>query len=204
RRRDANGITASGGGKNMAEAHKPAIAERKGVKVGFLQSTARWYRDDEQIATATEPGIAKISSRDGATIDQADADRVRDDIRRLRPLVDIVVVSHHNRDGATATQFPGNPPAPRGGASRDQHVSEAYQKVFAHLALDAGADLVYGHGTHTIQGVEIYNGKPILYAIGHSAFDQPGYEKSKDGLVARAVIQKKAIARVSFVPVSRD
>ena len=201
---DANGIAHTGGGKNIAEAHRPAVVERKGVKVGFLQYTARWYQDAEQIATETEPGVAKISSRDGVTIDRADVDRVRDDVRRLRPLVDVVVVSHHNRDGATATQFPGNPPAPRSGGSRDQHVSEEYQKQFAHLALDAGADLVYGHGTHTIQGVEIYNGKPILYAIGHSAFDQPGYETSKDGLVARAVIQKKKIARVSFVPVSRD
>ena len=201
---DANGIAHTGGGKNIADAHRPAIVERKGVRVGFLQYTARWYQDAEQIATETEPGVAKISSRDGVTIDRADVDRVRDDVRRLRPLVDIVVVSHHNRDGATATQFPGNPPAPRSGGSRDQHVSEEYQKQFAHLALDAGADLVYGHGTHTIQGVEIYNGKPILYAIGHSAFDQPGYETSKDGLVARAVIQKKKLARVSFVPVSRD
>jgi poly-gamma-glutamate capsule biosynthesis protein CapA/YwtB (metallophosphatase superfamily) len=201
---DANGIAHTGGGKNIAEAHRPAIVERKGVKVGFLQYTARWYQDAEQIATGTEPGVAKISSRDGVTIDRADVDRVLDDVRRLRPSVDIVVVSHHNRDGATATQFPGNPPAPRSGGSRDQHVSEEYQKQFAHLALDAGADLVYGHGTHTIQGVEVYNGKPILYAIGHSAFDQPGYETSKDGLVARAVIQKKKIARVSFVPVSRD
>jgi poly-gamma-glutamate synthesis protein (capsule biosynthesis protein) len=201
---DANGIAHTGGGRNLAEAHKPAIAERKGVKVGFLQYTARWYQDDEQIATETAPGVAKISSRDGVTIDAADVERVREDIRRLRPLVDIVVVSHHNRDGATATQFPGNPGARRPAAARDQHVSEAYQKQFAHLALDAGADVVYGHGTHTIQGVEMYNGKPILYAIGHSAFDQPGYEKSKDGLVVRVVIQAKKIARVSFVPVSRD
>ncbi|HEX7138164.1 MAG TPA: CapA family protein [Vicinamibacterales bacterium] len=201
---DANGIAHTGGGTNIAEAHRPAIAERKGVKVGFLQYTARWYQDAEQIATETDPGVAKISSRDGVRIDQADVDRVRDDIRGLRPLVDIVVVSHHNRDGATATQFPGNPPAARSGAARDQHVSEEYQKEFAHLALDAGADLVYGHGTHTIQGVEVYNGKPILYAIGHSAFDQPGYEKSKDGLVVRAVIEGRKIVRVSFVPVSRD
>jgi poly-gamma-glutamate capsule biosynthesis protein CapA/YwtB (metallophosphatase superfamily) len=201
---DAHGITHTGGGKNIAEAHRPAIAERKGVRVGFLQYTARWYQDSEQIATETEPGVAKISSRDGLTIDPADVDRVRDDIRRLRPSVDVVVVSHHNRDGATATQFPGNPPAARPGASRDQHVSERYQKQFAHVALDAGADVVYGHGTHTIQGVEIYNGKPILYAIGHSAFDQPGYEKSKEGLVVRAVIQGKKIVRISFVPVSRD
>lgn len=201
---DANGIAHTGGGKNIADAHRPAIVERKGVKVGFLQYTARWYQDGEQLATETEPGVAKISSRDGVTIDPADVTRVTNDIRRLRPLVDIVVVSHHNRDGATATQFPGNRPAPRSGASRDQHVSEAYQKQFAHLSLDAGADLVYGHGTHTIQGVEIYKGKPILYAIGHSAFDQPGYEKSKDGLVVRAVIQGRKIVRVSFVPVSRD
>lgn len=201
---DANGIAHTGAGKNIAEAHRPTIAERKGVKVGFLQYTARWYQDAEQIATETEPGVAKISSRDGVSIDAADVERVKDDIRRLRPMVDIVVVSHHNRDGATATQFPGNPPAARSGTARDQHVSEEYQKRFAHLALDAGADFVYGHGTHTIQGVEIYNGKPILYAIGHSAFDQPGYEKSKDGLVVRTVIQRKKIVRVSFVPVSRD
>jgi poly-gamma-glutamate synthesis protein (capsule biosynthesis protein) len=200
---DAHNIVHTGGGRNIADAHKPAIVQRKGVKVGFLQYTARWYRDDEQIATATEPGVAKITSRDGISIDPADVERVRDDVKRLRPLVDIVVVSHHNRDGATATQFPDSPPA-RSGGQRDQHVSEAYQKQFAHLALDAGADLVYGHGTHTIQGVEVYNGKPILYAIGHSAFDQPGYEKSKDGLVVRAVVQDRRIVRVSFVPVSRD
>jgi poly-gamma-glutamate synthesis protein (capsule biosynthesis protein) len=204
---DANGITHTGGGANIAEAHRPAIVERKGVKIGFLQYTARWYQDSDQLATATEPGVAKISSRDGVTIDAGDVERVRDDIRKLRPQVDILVVSHHNRDGATATQF-GAPPAPRpaGAAAvrRDNHISEEYQKRFAHLAHDMGADLVYGHGTHTVQGVEIYNGKPILYAIGHSAFDQPGYENSKDGLVVRVVIEGKRIRRVSFVPVTRD
>ena len=102
---DRHGVAHTGGGRNIAEAHKPAIVERKGVKIGFLQYTARWYQDEEQLATETEPGVAKISSRDGVTIDQADVDRVRDDIRRLRAQADIVVVSHHNRDGATATQF---------------------------------------------------------------------------------------------------
>ena len=174
------------------------------MKIGFLQYTARWYQDDEQIATETAAGVAKISSRDGITIDAADVNRVRDDIRRLRSQADIVVVSHHNRDGATATQFGAPPTPPPSGGRRDNHISEAYQKQFAHLALEAGADLVYGHGTHTVQGVEVYKGKPILYAIGHSAFDQPGYEKSKDGVVVHAVIENKKIVRVSFVPVTRD
>src|SRR5262249_1424324 len=151
---DANGIVHTGGGRNIEAAHEPAIVERKGVKIGFLQYTARWYQDAEQLATATEPGVAKIASRDGPTIDQADLDRVRADIRKLPAKADIVVVSHHNRDGATATQFGSGGSGSSGGSGRaggsggagvrrDNHVSEEYQKLFARVALDTGADLVY-------------------------------------------------------------
>lgn len=198
---DANGISHAGAGRNIDEAHKPAIVERKGVKIGFLQYTARWYQDKDMIANATEAGVAKITSLDGLTIDPGDLERLKNDIRKLRPQVDIVVVSHHNRDGSTPVQFG----AVKGtSAGRDRTKTEEYQKQFAHVALDTGADLVFGHGTHTVQGVEMYKGKPILYAIGHSNFDQPGYEKSVDGLVARVVIRGKSIMRVSFVPVTRD
>ena len=58
---DAGGIAHTGGGANIVEAHKPAIVERKGVRIGFLQYTARWYRDDEQLATDTAPGVARIA-----------------------------------------------------------------------------------------------------------------------------------------------
>src|SRR5207244_12405878 len=129
---------------------------------------------------------------------------VRDGERRLRSQADSVDVSPTTRAGRAATQSGAPPRGDPSGARRDNHVSEEYQKQFAHLALDAGADLVYGHGTHTVQGVEVYKGKPILYAVGHSAFDQPGYENSKDGLVVHVVIDSRKIARVSFVPVTRD
>lgn len=198
---DAGHIGHTGAGRNIDEAHQPAIVERKGVKIGFLQYTGRWYQDKDMIATATDAGVAKIASRDGVTIDAADLERVLADIKKLRPLVDIVVVSHHNRDGSTPVQFGGVRGA---SAGNDRTKTEAYQRQFAQAALDAGADLVFGHGTHTVQGVELYKGKPILYAIGHSNFDQPGYEKSKDGLVVRVAIANKRIQRVSFVPVSRD
>ena len=199
---DAGGILHTGAGRNIDEAHKPAIVTRKGVKIGFLQYTARWYQDKDMIATATEPGVAKLTSLDGIAIDPGDLARVRADIKKLRPLVDIVVVSHHNRDGSTPVQF-GSVKG-TSAVGRDRTKSEEYQQRFARLALDEGADFVFGHGTHTIQGAEMYKGKPILYAIGHSTFDQPGYEKSTDGLVARVVIQGKSILRVSFVPVTRD
>lgn len=199
---DSHGIQHVGAGRNIDAAHKPVIVERKGLKIGFLQYTARWYQDKDMIATATEPGVAKITSYDGVTIDAPDLARVRDDIRKLRPQVDIVIVSQHNRDTATAVQFGTRKATSTVG--RDRTRTEDYQRQFAHVALDTGADLVFGHGTHRLQGVEIYNGKPILYAIGHSTFDQPGYEKSTEGLVVRVVMRGKNILRVSFVPVSRD
>lgn len=201
---DAQGVQHAGAGGNLDQAHAPAIVERKGVKFGFLQYTARWYREDEQIATETAPGVARIKSVDGATIDPADLERLRADVRALRARVDIVVVSHHNRDGGTPVQFGASAKSPSPAVRPDRTRAEEYQKQFAHVALDAGADLVFGHGTHTIQGVEVYRGKPILYAIGHSAFDQPGYEKSTDGLVVRSVVKNKSIVRVAFVPVTRN
>lgn len=202
---DANGIGHAGGGRNLDEAHAPLILERKGVKFGFLQYTARWYRQTVQMATATKPGVARIMSVDGVTIDAGDLARLGEDVRKLRPLVDVVVVSHHNRDGATPVQFGDEQSSERaGGGAADRTRAEDYQKLFARTALDHGADLVFGHGTHTIQGTEIYKGKPILYAVGHSAFDQPGYENSKDGMVVRVLVRGKKIARVSFVPVTRD
>lgn len=199
---DAHGVAHTGAGKNLDEAHRPAIVERKGITIGFLQYTARWYQDTDMIATADAAGVAKLSSLDGVTIDPSDLQRVRDDITALRARVDVVVVSHHNRDGATSVQFGAVKPTSLVG--RDRSKTEDYQRQFARVALDTGADLVFGHGTHTLQGVEIYNGKPILYAVGHSTFDQPGYEKSTEGLAVRVVMRDKRIRRVSFVPVSRD
>ena len=44
----------------------------------------------------------------------------------------------------------------------------AYQVEIAHTAIDAGADLVMGHGPHTPLGIEIYQDKPIFYGVGSS------------------------------------
>ena len=37
---------------------------------------------------------------------------------------------------------------------------------FAHASIDAGADEYSGTGPHTLRGIEIYKGKPILYSLG--------------------------------------
>jgi poly-gamma-glutamate synthesis protein (capsule biosynthesis protein) len=211
---NANGVLHTGAGANLEEAHRPAIVERKGVRIGFLQYTAKWYREDQQIATANSPGVARVMSRDGKTIDPEDLERVREDIRKLRPMVDILIVSSHNRDGmgrVLASAAPERPepadpatlvaPIPLGARFSE---AEPYEKQLAHAAIDAGADIVYGHGSHVLQGVEVYEGKPVLYCLGNFATDWIRMRPNKDGLVARVVVQGKKVVRVSLVPVTRD
>jgi hypothetical protein len=41
---------------------------------------------------------------------------------------------------------------------------------FAHACIDAGADIVVGHGPHMLRGLEIYKGKPIFYSLGNFIF----------------------------------
>jgi poly-gamma-glutamate synthesis protein (capsule biosynthesis protein) len=216
---DANGIRHTGGGANLDEAHRPAIVERNGVRFGFLQYTAKWYEAGEQIATATEPGVARVYSRDGKTVDPGDLNRIREDIAKLRRQADIVVVSSHNRDGM-GREIPENGPGGNGevaagGSPRELlfapislgprfSQAEAYEKELAHAAIDAGADIVYGHGSHVVQGVEIYKGKPILYCLGNSATDWIRMRPNKEGLMVRVVVRDRHVARVSFVPMTRD
>ena len=45
---------------------------------------------------------------------------------------------------------------------------------FSRAAIDAGADLVLGHGPHIPRGIERYKGKLIVYSLGNFVFDYPG------------------------------
>lgn len=42
-------------------------------------------------------------------------------------------------------------------------------RAFAHRAIDAGADIVFGSGPHVLRGIERYNNKLIAYSLGNFA-----------------------------------
>lgn len=42
--------------------------------------------------------------------------------------------------------------------------------TFARAMIEAGADVFVGHGPHALRGIEIYQGKPILYSLGDFIF----------------------------------
>ena len=49
----------------------------------------------------------------------------------------------------------------------DPVVAEAEgEQLVARAAIDAGADMVIGHGPTVLGGIEVYKGRPILYSVG--------------------------------------
>ena len=111
--------------------------------------------------------------------------RMVDDISQLRSAADVVVVSYH------------------WGVSGSTEVAE-YQRELAHAAINAGADLVMGHGPHVFQPVEIYKGRPILFSLANFSFDYRTDVYGPNGLMARVVVEDGEMTRLSLVPLRRD
>lgn len=84
------------------------------------------------------------------TFHAVDVDRNMQRVADARRQADYVVFSVHNQEhGRTADD-----------------ASSAMVEL-AHAAVDAGADIVHGHGPHRDRGIELYRGRPIFYALGH-------------------------------------
>jgi len=74
---------------------------------------------------------------------------------------DIVVLSFHGgREGASARHVPGQVEIAWGERRGDV-------KALSRAAIDAGADLVIGHGPHVLRAMEVYRGRLIAYSLGN-------------------------------------
>lgn len=201
---DAADIPHTGSGANAAAAHAGAIVEANGVKVGFLQRTSVYWPTNHE-AGEHSPGVAALRGHTAYRVpahktrpeippmnrpgvppevmtwaDPAYLKRLREDIARLRGAADVVVASHH------------------WGLHQDllQYMSE-----IAHAAIDAGADMVVGHGPHYSLPVEVYKGKPIFYGLGSFSFHTGhGGRKHGDwvGMLARVVFDSGKVAEAAF------
>lgn len=63
------------------------------------------------------------------------------------------------------------------------------QKSLGRQAIDGGADIVFGHHSHTLQWVEPYNGGIIYYSLGNFSFGGNGNPSDKDS----AIIQQHVL-----------
>src|SRR5579864_8992275 len=165
------GIAHVGGGRDLADARKPVILARNGIKLGFLGYAQFNNMGESAFAAEGRPGIVPM-----------DPFLMKEDIRRLRPQVDYVVVAIH---WATNRRYDISPE----------------NRTFAHDLIDAGADLILGHHPPHPKGIEVYRGKVILYAPsnilrGHTNMN------SDDGYLARFTLGDKSVEKVEVLPIA--
>jgi poly-gamma-glutamate synthesis protein (capsule biosynthesis protein) len=194
---DAAGIAHAGCGLDLGTAREPLIREHGGRRIAVLAATTSAVSASR--ATVTRPGIQPRSGvralryRADVTVDPsvfgvlqqaaslpnggdglalfgtrirkgartsvtftADDDDLRDlldDVRRARHASDIVILALHAHE-------PGNwRPEPA-----------EFVRAVARRAIEAGADLVVGHGPHQLRGIEVSGAGAILYSLGNFIF----------------------------------
>lgn len=221
----SRGMQVIGAGQDLAEARRPAILERGGVKVAFLAYCS--VLREGYAAQAHRPGVAPLRAH---TYYQAaeyqagmpprivtipyeeDLAAMVEDIRAVRSQADVVVVSLH-----WGLHF-----IPRAIAD--------YQPAAARAAFEAGADLILGHHAHVPKAIGVQGGKACFYSLSnfimsapaakperHETFARrygvkldPEYpnlpygEDAKRSLIARAQLSRAGVERVSFLPVLID
>jgi poly-gamma-glutamate capsule biosynthesis protein CapA/YwtB (metallophosphatase superfamily) len=76
----------------------------------------------------------------------------------------------------------------------------ATQRRMGQAAIDAGADLVIGNHPHWAEGMEVYKGKPIWYALGNFVFDQTWPDYTMEGMTLELTFRGKELAQVRMRP----
>jgi poly-gamma-glutamate synthesis protein (capsule biosynthesis protein) len=156
-------IQSAGAGENITEAAAPAVmvVPGKGRVIVFSLGSAtsgipfRWAAGQEK------PGLNLIDFSD-RTIRY-----LKEQVQRLERPGDIFIASIH---------WGGN----------WGYAIPSEQRELAYKLIDeAGIDIIHGHSSHHVKGIEVYHGKPIIYGCGDFLDDYEGitgYERFRDDL----------------------
>lgn len=162
-----NGLDYVGAGFDRTEAFSAVVKQLGDTKIAFLAYTnlgpAVWR------AGASYGGMAWI--------DENDIELIKTDIKNIKQIVDVLVVSLHS--GTEYLSEPGS-----------------FQVSFAKACIEAGADLVVGHHPHTIQPVEQYQDGWVAYSLANFVLDQAFSEETMKGLLLKVSIKNGKIQQV--------
>ncbi|MFD1647878.1 CapA family protein [Haloarchaeobius litoreus] len=141
-RLDETGIARAGAGRTRETAFAPATFDVDEVTVAIVSVTDN---TPEYAATERTPGTAyvDIESDESGTREAVAAALGR--ARATDP--DLLVTSLH-----WGPNMVTEPP-------------DSFRR-FAHWLVEQGVDVVHGHSAHVFQGIEVYEGRPILYDTG--------------------------------------
>jgi poly-gamma-glutamate capsule biosynthesis protein CapA/YwtB (metallophosphatase superfamily) len=164
---DSIGIRHTGIGRNLAEARKPVVLKVNDIRIGLLG----YGGSRTHIASRTLPGTTSRSQW-----------LILEDIKRLRPHVDFIVINLH-----WGNELDTEP--------------DSDQIHLAHQIIEGGADLIVGHHPHVLQGIERYHGKIIAYSLGNFVFGGNSRSANSETAVLKVRFTKDTV-EVWAVPVS--
>lgn len=164
------GIEYMGAGRDIAEASAPVYYIIEGKKIAFVAAT----RAEKYILTPeakeNEPGVLRCY----------DPAAYLEVIREAKENADYVVASVH-------------------WGKEHSHGLEDVQPETGYQYIEAGADVIIGSHAHCLQGIEYYNGKPIVYNLGNFWFD--GYDIDT-GLLELTINDDDSVT-LQFIPASQ-
>ena len=136
------------------------------------------------VAVLGYDAIARVyfADEEEAGSSQLSLTRVRNDIKTARKAgADLVIVFPHWGTEYRATPFAG-------------------QQELARRIIDAGADMIIGNHAHWAAALEIYEGKPIWYALGNFVFDQTWSEPTMEGLTLELTFHGAELVQARMRP----
>lgn len=148
---DDAGIAHAGAGPDRETALEPTVFEAGGLTVGAfgLTDQASNFAAGESSAGTAFVRLDRTSSTTRVLVEDA-----IDEVAEHDP--DLVVASLH------------------WGPNWETEPSGTHER-FARWLVDAGVDVVHGHSAHVLQGVEVYQGRPIIYDAGDFVDDYVDY-----------------------------
>ena len=161
---DKVNVKSAGAGSTLQEAEIPAVMEIKGkgrvlvFSYGVTTSGIpfSWAASDKK------PGVNLLKDLSDKTVNS-----IKEKVEEIEQQGDIIVISIH------------------WGGNWGYEVAPAQVK-FAHQLIDeAGIDVIHGHSSHHVKGIEVYKDKLIIYGSGDFLNDYEGisgYESFRDDL----------------------
>ena len=131
-----------GAGADIKEASAPVYVDVDGYKIAYVAATRAEKNIKTPEATETSGGVFRC-------YDNTD---YIEKIKEAKANADYVIALPH-------------------WGTEHSTILEAAQTDGAKEYIDAGADAVIGAHTHCLQGMDFYNGKPIIYSLGNFWFD---------------------------------
>jgi len=166
------GITVVGAGKNLKTAQAGAVLKTDGAKTAFLG-----------FSDVLPVGYPATSSSPGTSPGRADINAVKNAIRAAAKKADYVFVGWHwNFEYKRAPSY--------------------LESSEGKAAVDAGADIVFAHHPHLLDGVQAYHGGLIFYSLGNLVFSGFSGETAQTVLVKAKVTPHAVDAKLIPVQVS--